>query len=134
MESLISFPARHCLLQSLQKADCIRYGLHYQCSCAETPPIEHNGTIMERVVFDKAAWFRDPEDHFCCSLGMPALAWKLFAVVKVSAAFRIQRFDAFLSVIFLAYSGQSQEALSSFHCRSCAAKLRQALLKMCRLF
>lgn len=90
---------------ALQKAGCILDGLHYRGSRAETPPIEYNGIIMERVVCDGATWFRDPEDHFCCSLEMIAVeARSCFANGKVSAAFRMECLDAcLLFLIFLEY-------------------------------
>lgn len=76
---------------SLQKADCILYGLHYRGSRAETPPIECNGVIMERELLGLET--RKPASVVPLELWHLAEAASCSTNGKVSAAFRLGCFD-----------------------------------------
>lgn len=77
---------------SLQKADCILYGLHYQGSRAEMPPIECNSLIMERELLGLETL--KPASVVSLELWHLAEAASCSTNGKVSGAFRLGCFDS----------------------------------------
>lgn len=92
--AVIDFPPCQAVAAPIspQKADCILYGLHYQGSRAEMPPIECNGLIMERELLGLETL--KPASVVSLELWHLAEATSRSANGKVSGAFRLGCFNS----------------------------------------